>query len=174
MRWIVLACVLVSAGCAQQQAQQPNAQIALKSREAIAVCQTEHPGTDPQERIKRNRCLSAAENRIYSGNRDSDLVAIRAALRVSLAEKIAKKQITEAEAQMQWAREMSKLKTTALNRNLAVKQVQAQSQAADAASLSSNLALIQQGAQMMQGAPRPSPIQTNCQRFMNQVNCTTY
>jgi hypothetical protein len=108
-------------------------------------------------RVEAARCLNDAEDKIFGRTNHPDLVNLKHALRLELAAKVDKGQITKEEADTQFALAVSQMVSTANQRD-------AQSQQAAAASMAA-------GAAMQQANAPPPRLSTTCINMGSVVTC---
>ncbi|WEK51847.1 MAG: hypothetical protein P0Y66_07695 [Candidatus Kaistia colombiensis] len=119
MRIAVLALLGFVAGCATTQtstgpATGPNAGL----QQAYKACQTSYDNHIITTRAERARCLNDAETRFAAEFPDRQFLSQQQGLRLALAKRVDSRQITQAQADAAYAKEMTRLKA-ASDRRLA-------------------------------------------------------
>jgi hypothetical protein len=145
--YIIIALAAGVAGC-QSAASQKQAEITAAADQAVEQCNTRQFRTA----MARAQCLNDAERpRLQIAGQFSDLVNVKFATRMALAEAVDKGQMTQAQADLEMAKANSTLMSSGRQRINQDRQLAAQEEIASAAS-----------------AP---PRSVTCNRFGNSVTC---
>ncbi len=152
MRSVVIALCLLTCSCAAQRVHEADAAMDT----AIQACKQQYPNPD-RDTLARSQCEEPARRaRIEANGTPSDLINLFLARRNELASQVDKGQITKERAAVLLAETQRELTADFRER-----------QRADSADRRDSLRTLQ--------AIQPrQPIQTNCSRFGNTTNCTTY
>ncbi len=97
--WILAPILLALAGCGATARNSHLTQLAQSVVAAKEACKAEKFATQ----VQRAECMNRAEQPMSGVAMAPDLFAVRTSTRIALAEKVDKKQITEAEADAQFA-----------------------------------------------------------------------
>jgi hypothetical protein len=111
---LVAAALTVSA-CVTS-ADQAAADRSAAMNSAIASCEAAHPRSVPRTRAAFARCIVDAERRILVGARYPDLIHLKHATYIALAEKVDAGEISGAEASRQFAELMTRINSEGHNR----------------------------------------------------------
>jgi hypothetical protein len=106
--------------------------------EAVQKCLATYPAEALKVAVARANCLNAAEAIIRPIYRYPDLLDLKAATRLALAEKVDRGALTQADANLQFAQSNSQMTAEELRRANADRTVSAQEQAAWAAAKSTS------------------------------------
>ena len=157
-------------GCAELKRQE--AEKAFVEGKAQCVRQFPIPPGKYTERIS---CVTDAYNaHLRAYDRNSDLADLQGAYESSVAVKVDRGEITREQARLETARFNSQIATQREARELARQQANTNQLSAAAAFQQANrpMPLVPIQPYMMQ--TQRTPLQTNCTRFENNINCTSY
>lgn len=150
---VLISIVCVGCGVSQREELAERTK-ALKAEYDIAIgtCVDAHKKSDPRAAVARAQCLNEASDKFMRPvTPNPDLLDLLNATRLAIAEKYAKGQISEAEAEQQFYLAKSQVVTESQKRMLANRSVKAQEISAAAAIAATG------------------PV--TCNRFGNTVNC---
>lgn len=165
---LFLGCCAALSGCAGMQAQQREQAWAAASAELqtlIAECRAKEAGRP----VARSKCVNSAEDRtVRPFIPYQDLLNLQQSYRIAVATRVANKQLSEDDAQLEFAKLAAQVSSEQLARQNGAQAVAAQQLAAQAQKQAA-WGNVMAGAAAMQQATRPSSI--TCTRMGNMTTC---
>lgn len=182
---IILAAILCLSGCAStQQRAVEQEQTRLNADLQAADAQTQAECWPIPVYVERAKCInSKLEGVVKShGASDLDLILVLDAHRLKYAQMVDDHQMTPVDAQLEMAKRFSELQSQSMERAQAQQAVNAQQQAANAATSAADAQQIESAALLFGAFNAPVPAyqipastQTHCRPDYNGgVNCTSY